>query len=545
MDLDPLLRPDQGAQGSPSGGAQRLNPSSSSSSAPPSQPDLGLTSTSHGVPNNARQTPSSEGQDAPSDQEGADAAGADAKKSRACESCRGLKVRCEPDPIDESAPCKRCKKAGRKCVVSMPTRKRHKKTNSRVSELEKKIDALTASLHARAAAPGAGSSSGRAAAAPSVSQQKQSPEARSGLWANHETGRHSEPSSAQQSQASTSTSNRPSIFDPKDTATGQKRKAATALRDGMGEESRLPPLLSIATQHRSDIVDRGLISQDQAAELFSRYNDHMMPHLPSVVIPPHEPVQELRRSRPYLFLALMAAASSETPGLQRVLQRELMELFAEKIIIAGEKSLELVQALHIAVIWYWPPERFEELKFYQLVHMAAVMALDIGLGKKSPPKRGLSGFIFRQDSSLRRTPPPDPTSLECRRTWLTCHYLAANTAMALRRPHLIRWSPFMTESLEILSTSPDACPTDRYFCHLAWTHRMAEDISVQLSTEEVETAVQLSDCRTQYSLRGLERDLAKYSASVPAHLMQRKCRIRLVLALSPWLFRCPCITCPC
>jgi hypothetical protein len=77
-------------------------------------------------------------------------AGADnnTSRSRACEACRSLKVRCEPDPDNPDAPCKRCAKAGRQCIVTVPNRKRQKKTDSRVAELEKKIDALTASLHA-------------------------------------------------------------------------------------------------------------------------------------------------------------------------------------------------------------------------------------------------------------------------------------------------------------------------------------------------------------------------------------------------------------
>ncbi|KAF7549184.1 hypothetical protein G7046_g8423 [Stylonectria norvegica] len=79
----------------------------------------------------------------------------DPKRQRACEACRGLKVRCEPDPNDDG-PCKRCKKAGRNCVVTVPTRKRQKKTDSRVAELEKKIDALTASLQARTTPLGSG-----------------------------------------------------------------------------------------------------------------------------------------------------------------------------------------------------------------------------------------------------------------------------------------------------------------------------------------------------------------------------------------------------
>ncbi len=69
-------------------------------------------------------------------------------RSRACEACRSLKVRCEPDPENPEGTCKRCAKARRPCVVTVPNRKRQKKTDSRVAELERKIDALTASLHA-------------------------------------------------------------------------------------------------------------------------------------------------------------------------------------------------------------------------------------------------------------------------------------------------------------------------------------------------------------------------------------------------------------
>jgi Fungal Zn(2)-Cys(6) binuclear cluster domain len=70
----------------------------------------------------------------------------DPKRSRACEACRGLKVKCEPAPNNQDLPCKRCAKANRNCVVTQPSRKRQKKTDSRVAELEKKIDALTATL---------------------------------------------------------------------------------------------------------------------------------------------------------------------------------------------------------------------------------------------------------------------------------------------------------------------------------------------------------------------------------------------------------------
>ncbi|KAL6911117.1 hypothetical protein GGI43DRAFT_379049 [Trichoderma evansii] len=454
----------------------------------------------------------------------------DAKKSRACEACRGLKVRCEPDPI-EGEPCKRCRKAGRVCVVTAPTRKRQKKTDSRVSELEKKIDALTASLHARAGAPGM----------PAVGQQQHQhqhqPEAAGGGYSSS-WGSAGTPgtgagvartwggmaASPMMQTASTPPVRTPqddsSAFQPPIVMAGQKRKATD--RDSVSEDpkSSMTPSVSWSGFSRpteGDIVDRGLISMEQAAGLFNKYKEHMVRHLPAVVFPHSATVMDLRKTKPTLFLAIMAAATGENHSLQRVLQKELMQLFAEKVIVTGEKNLELVQAIHVAVIWYWPPEHFEELKFYQLIHIAAVMAIDIGLGRKNTSKRGPPPF--------RRNPPPDSSSIECRRTWLTCFFLALNTSMSLHRPNLIRWTPFMTESLEILESSPDAAPTDKYFSHLVWTHRLAEEVGEQFSLDDPSTLVNITDARTQYALRALERDLDKYIASVSKNMMQPTLRL--------------------
>ncbi|KAG6088222.1 hypothetical protein E4U15_006534 [Claviceps sp. LM218 group G6] len=491
------------------------------------------------------------------------AAEAHAKKLRACEACRALKVRCEPDPNpnpgDDNAPCKRCKKAGRKCVVTVPTRKRQKKTDSRVSELERKIDALTASLQARGAVPIMAATATPSGQRP-TKMASSSSEALPGL-SNTSDLRHTRGATAsprpQQSHTPRPSSYRSSVFDhPPDAATGQKRKATSDYIDGCMDDSKAgsPATGGRASQwpspspgragQRCDIIDRGIISTETAAALFQRYKQHMLPHLPAVVFPPNLSVMELRRSKPYLFLAVMAAASSETLAVQQMLQKELLELFAEKIIIVGEKNLELVQALQVAVIWYWPPDHFEELKFYQLVHMAAVMALDIGLGKKkASPSSAAAWSCSSSPSPLpnncgggsamsmggtwreqlpRRQPPPDPTSLECRRAWLTCHFLAANTAMSLHRPHLIRWTPFMTESLKLLRScsAPGAVGTDPYFCHLVWTHRMAEDIGVQLSMDDADAGVSIVDEATQRTLRGLEGELERYIGTVPADMMQ-------------------------
>ena len=439
------------------------------------------------------------------------ALGDDAKRSRACEACRGLKVRCVPDLDDVDGPCLRCKKARRNCVVTLPTRKRQKKTDSRVAELEKKIDALTASLHAKAGdGGGAPRREGSATAA---------------AWDDGTTEREQHP-------AMRRTSDGYVIYQPRyesqsapasatAVVTGQKRKLAErgGPEERAGSEARAPPPIRMDESY-NDIVSRGLITAEKAHDLFTRYNTQFIRHLPAVVFPKDMTVTVLRETKPVLFLAIMAAASGETSGLQRQLVRELMQVLAEKVVITGEKSLELVQALQIAVIWYWPPEHYEELKFYQLVHMGAVMAIDIGLGRQPPGQKSVPYGVYAFRRMYRRSAMPDPTTLEARRAWLTCYFLASNTAMALQRPLLIRWTKFMAESRDLLRTSPERAPTDDYFCALVWTHRISEDIGQQFTMDDPDDTVNINEPRVAYTLKKLERDLDQYQKSLPKELMQ-------------------------
>nr|CDP23206.1 Putative protein of unknown function [Podospora anserina S mat+] len=467
--------------------------------------------------------------------------GLDPKKPRACESCRGLKVRCDPDPADPDGPCKRCAKAKRECVITQPTRKRAKKTDSRVAELEKKIDMLTASLQATRPQT-SGTSTGGLHGPGSDPQAHQAAQAlvssadwrgtshdQSGGRPGTDYGRYAGGGERYGQQQSMSTSLPPlssTISSSTPAVAGQKRKMTQVT----GEEERAAVALAGANFKSedgaakvADVVDRGILTMNMAEEFFMRYTQQMCYHLPGVVFPAGVTVGEVRANKPILFLSLMAAASAEIPSLQKTLTKELMQVFAEKIIVDGHKSLELVQALQVAVIWYWPPDRFEELKFYQLVHVAAVMAIEIGLGTKKMSRGGFKRHVSQawRDHPMRGTP-LDPTTLEARRAWLTCYFLATNTAMALHRANLIRWTPFMAECIDVLESSPEAVPTDKYFCHLVWTHKLAEEVGIQFSMDDPSSTPNIADSRTQYALKGFERELERYSENIPRELQQRK-----------------------
>lgn len=132
-----------------------------------------------------------------------------------------------------------------------------------------------------------------------------------------------------------------------------------------------------------DIIDRGVISLDDAEQLVAFFIHDLSSFFPLVIIPPEISAAQLRHTKPVLFLSVISAASiSVDTDLADVLNRAMVRLYAERFFIEGEKSLELVQALLLMTIFYSPPKSPLKLQFYQYTHIASTMALEIGLATK-------------------------------------------------------------------------------------------------------------------------------------------------------------------
>ena len=173
-----------------------------------------------------------------------------------------------------------------------------------------------------------------------------------------------------------------------------------------------------------------LITPEVAAQVFERYVKVLSPHLPAVVFPPGTTAEQMFKERPILYVCILSAASfgAVHPDVNKQLSREAIGAIADCVVRNGAKSLELVQAMQVTALWYRPPENAEQTNFYQIIHMAAVMALDIGLGKRFNPakaRRGLGGANGSLMPGPPRTSPQDSDTLEARRAWLTSYYLCA------------------------------------------------------------------------------------------------------------------------
>lgn len=534
----------------------------------------------------------------------------DHKRPRACESCRALKVKCEAgDSTSQS--CRRCAKANRDCIFTAPTRKRQKKADSKVAELESKIDALTARLNAtkhgqpqpsddednegededmgdasssenpsrspdsgkpppdqqfsRAVAGGGAGGAGYAGVAVGARHVA------SGVTvgACHVVG-------VAGGAAGVGVEGGAEKHRPRDAAGvgggggAEKHRPRDAVRDHA--RRFLPPgaVIAMPSDHDAgipfiqyvDVIDQQLLSMDMATGLFDFFNERMAPHFPAVVFPPGTTAQEIRKTRPTLFLAILAAASGGTshPDLRCALQKETKKAFAERIIVGSEKSLELVQALLVSSLYYYPPDVFEELTFYLLIHLASSMALDIGLGAKPrrpkaaslarnydtadtysalsagergvPPPQpscmdsaGAAAPSFAANAPLRppqmrpKNPFPDPCTLESRRTILACFWMCSNVSLILRRPNMHKYTVFMRESVDILESSPHAVASDRVLCQWVRLQVIAMELAVAFEFDEPMAAVSIDNPRTRTQMMGFSSRLQEWRRSVDSSIL--------------------------
>ncbi|RJE25366.1 Transcription factor, partial [Aspergillus sclerotialis] len=405
------------------------------------------------------------------------------KRPRACEACRQLKVRCEPDASNPNGSCKRCAKTGRNCVVTVPTRKRQKKTDSRVAELERKIDALTASLQAK------GPDGGGVAPVLKDSVTERG-------WPG---GQPQEPSQGQENGLA-----------------GRKRVSTGEFKESTGGELESKQI----SWHRPpetkepDVIEKGIVDVEVATAAFDRYVNDMAPQVPFVVFSPGTKMEDIRRTKPILLHAILSVAIGPIcPSVQATLLHEFYKMIAEMIVMRGEKSLELVQAISVCWIWYMPPEHFEELKFYQLIHMAVIMGMDIGMNRRTMtagrPFNLIRDLLGKKPSSL------NPDAPETRRAWLGCYFGSIQVSVALRRVFLVRWHPYMDECIHILETSPDSLPSDKTLIHLVKLAHLTEDVGFQFSTDDTSSNISFSDTKVQYTLKAFEQQLAQWKKEIP------------------------------
>jgi len=151
---------------------------------------------------------------------------------------------------------------------------------------------------------------------------------------------------------------------------------------------------------------------DSAGKLLERFRTVMMSHFHCVELGETETVASMAKERPFVLLAVLAAASgSRTLQGHSLYDEEFRKILGLKFVAGGERTMELLQGLVIYIAWYPFHLRPKNKQSIQYIRMVVDIVTDLELDEDP--------CIDSMDV------PPTPERLEQIRLYLASYYLAS------------------------------------------------------------------------------------------------------------------------
>lgn len=239
---------------------------------------------------------------------------------KACEACRALKVGCILDESNPNGDCRRCTKRSQRCIRLPIVPRRKKKQDSRLANLEEKVETFLNALDPA-----------QRAANPTINPLLTLPGSPGG-------------STTLSSRESNSSGLR--IIDP--VSVGMlEAETAFQMFDFYAQE--IAPLFPIVV---------------------------FGPHVHAATVRHRKPL--------LFLAILAVSAGVLIPRSHHHLTSEVWKILADRVLYTGKPSLEVIQALQVMAIHYTQHERREDYRnYHHLIHSALTMAMDLGMGKRT------------------------------------------------------------------------------------------------------------------------------------------------------------------
>lgn len=340
------------------------------------------------------------------------------RRSVACKSCHGLKVKCTPlDINDPSGPCIRCLNANRRCEIDLSqTRKRRKKaeikearnegndstsdSKSEIARLKKQVRELQAQLHSN------------------MPYHKTSPS-----WDNSEYVSKTD-------------------LEREITMLCDNQATLTSFTESLKSIADKRTLLLNADRGEMDMISNGLITVKEAEYRLHLYRTKIYQTHQILEIPETVTVQELQKNQPYLLNSIMSIVNTlESPDadVEKSLRIDnfAIQAIAIEVMVMGTKSIELVKAVLLLCLWYNTPELFRNRRYHLLNTIAVTMLHDLGIVNRPLLNFTNDGGICAENPSNKSI------SLEYQSLVLMLYSNTVSICLMLRRPIYVKWSPYI------------------------------------------------------------------------------------------------------
>ncbi|KAI1878478.1 uncharacterized protein JN550_000660 [Neoarthrinium moseri] len=203
----------------------------------------------------------------------------------------------------------------------------------------------------------------------------------------------------------------------------------------------------------------------QEAQMWlERYREKMMRLCPFAIIPPGMTSDELRRERPFLWKSSMLEACNEDGYRQMSLGRELLKTFSEALITKPTKSLDLLQGLLLYIAWFH--YGLNSFQVTNLLGLARSLCMSLGFAQCS-----LQSDPFSYSSS----------SLEKMRAYAGTYYLVTSAFATSKISEAFMSTNYLSTICDILEERIEY-PTDRLLGNMVRVQELAQSIVVTTSS---------------------------------------------------------------
>ncbi|PYI11625.1 hypothetical protein BO78DRAFT_403035 [Aspergillus sclerotiicarbonarius CBS 121057] len=261
------------------------------------------------------------------------------------------------------------------------------------------------------------------------------------------------------------------------------------------------------TSPSKDVIDKGLLTIDAANLLLNEFRATLMPHCPFVVIPPQTSAEDLRRNKPFLFLAILTAALYDNMPLQRMLEKEVKKMISDCMIFDGPVSFETLQGLLVHLAWCQYHSR--PRRFSQYLHLAISIIADLQLDRAPEYRFWRTRVNF--DSEKRES---ISWGRDERRAVIGFFYFSS-VSHILHKQCSFSYLPYFEDCCKLLATDAEYA-SDQYLLHIVQLQRISERIT-SISAQNI-LGLHSSGLGIEHSFRELKSELELYRASLPCRL---------------------------
>ncbi|KID85895.1 hypothetical protein MGU_07004 [Metarhizium guizhouense ARSEF 977] len=331
--------------------------------------------------------------------------------------------------------CVPCSKAKARCHFQDSNIERHV-CDSRVSNLEKQIETLTAALE--------GQNQGTSATSPT-----------------HDLGlANSKPS--------------PAVLTPESPAAQAGEHEGAMNHPCLSQHQRPPRQAASAGASPSPIYG---LTWPQSDRILSLFRDKYIQTFPFLVLDERMSARQMYAEKPFLFRVIMlAAAPLPIPRMVKI-KRNVLAYLGQHMLVEEERQLDLLQGLLVCISWADLRTLFDE-QITNLTYLALGYAHNLGITKIPPSLLQQIGMDDAPED-LRQTKrdliPTKMHSIEEQRTFLGCYCLLSVNSTLFGRQNPLR-SQYVDLCCESLKRAREH-PSDMFLEHNVRLVQMGEKIS--------------------------------------------------------------------